>query len=847
MNIVNKLTARHLKENKGRSVVTAFGIIVSVAMITAVFVAIASFMNLFSDVTVLARGDYIAKIYGADESYVQQLRDDERVSTVGIQVGDYRQYKLDNAKSERFGTGSILAANDDALKMYIRTDYDGTLPANENEIAVEQDLIDKNNLGWKIGDTVSIPYGDRLINDENGNEVPAVGTYTEGESFRLEGIGKYKITAILHNNAPTQSYSIVCGLSGIPEDNFVTSFQLKKLDYRTKDVVDEILKTSNGTETDINNDLLDCYFSFAKGSTSAMLLPMVIIVLAIIMVASVVLIYNAFAMSLAEKVKYLGMLSSVGATKRQKKLSIYYEGFLLGLIGLPVGIGAGILGIGITLKLLGERIISTGMLMGVSDSNVSMKIVVSPWVLAGIIVISTLTIFISCAIPAKKASDITPIMALRQTNEIKLKSRNLRSPKIVKLLFGYEGELAHKNLKRNGRKARVITVSIALSVILFLSCNYFCDMFMRAADVETMPYQVGCYLDNKDYDNRDTILKKINGIDGVDDAYCITNSIIIINSDSVDDKLKDVFNKDNFNGVFSGQLEHNNTLFINFVDDDMFNDLCKANGIDYTRYYQGDCKGLMLNNLNHRQGTSPVMKDTVLGKKIADINTEKMTDITITDFVKYDSKDRLCNMNPTDSFSVYVPFSVYSRFDDSTVYCLGITTKQHEQVSESLQSLCDSGELPESMRHVDYEQQTQLSNTLVLILQVFVYGFIALISLITVFNIINTISSGIASRRKEFAMLKSVGTTPAGFNKMIMLESAFYGMRALIVSIPLSVLISKGMNMVIAEAAIPFELNWITYLVVVAVVFVVIGATMLFSVKQVQKENIIETLKEEIN
>lgn len=96
-------------------------------------------------------------------------------------------------------------------------------------------------------------------------------------------------------------------------------------------------------------------------------------------------------------------------------------------------------------------------------------------------------------------------------------------------------------------------------------------------------------------------------------------------------------------------------------------------------------------------------------------------------------------------------------------------------------------------------------------------------------------------------MLKSVGTTPAGFNKMIMLESAFYGMRALIVSIPLSVLISKGMNMVIAEAAIPFELNRITYLVVVAVVFVVIGATMLFSIKQVQKENIIETLKEEIN
>ncbi|MGN0531205.1 MAG: ABC transporter permease [Eubacterium sp.] len=243
MNIVNKLTARHLKENKGRSVVTAFGIIVSVAMITAVFVAIASFMNLFSDVTVLSRGDYIAKLYGADESCVQQLRDDERISTVGIQVSDYRRFKLDDAKSDRPVTGSMLAANDDALGMYIRADYDGTLPANENEIAVEQEFIDKNNLDWKIGDTVSIPCGDRFVLDKNGNEVPALGEYTEGESFRITGIGKYKITAILHNNAPTMNYSIVCGLTRIPKDNFVTSFQLKKLDHRTKDVVDEILKT----------------------------------------------------------------------------------------------------------------------------------------------------------------------------------------------------------------------------------------------------------------------------------------------------------------------------------------------------------------------------------------------------------------------------------------------------------------------------------------------------------------------------------------------------------------------------------------------------------------------------
>ena len=178
----------------------------------------------------------------------------------------------------------------------------------------------------------------------------------------------------------------------------------------------------------------------------------------------------------------------------------------------------------------------------------------------------------------------------------------------------------------------------------------------------------------------------------------------------------------------------------------------------------------------------------------------------------------------------------------------GIVTDNHEKVTEQLNELSESPE--NKMSHCsinDLVDSLEVMNNVVLIIQVFVYGFIALITLITVFNIINTISTGVQSRRKEFAMLKSVGTTPKGFNKIVMLESAFYGIKALVFALPISVVISLIMNKAIGEDSLPFTMNWQLYFIVILAVFVIIGATMLYSVKSLRKDNIIETLKEDIN
>ena len=853
MNIVNKLTLRHLKENKGRTLVTTFGIIVSVAMITAVFVAMASFLQLFADVSVVSEGNYAAQLSDVKLSSLDELYKDERIETVGLCDENYKQFKIDNGKSDRLATGSIGACDDGYFKMFIQADYDGTLPKTSDEIAVQSDFIEKNELDWQVGDIVSIPCGIRTMRDKDG-EFDVKGAYSKGEKFVRQEVKQYRITAILHQNNPTSEFAFLTYSDDL-KANPTVAFQLKTLNSKSLDVVNDIIDKANPGTSTVNKELLYSKLSFSSDSFVANILPLVVILLIIILIASVVLIYNAFAMSLSEKVKYLGMLSSVGATKRQKRFSIYYEGFILALFGIPLGIGAGVAGIGITLKALGKKIIASSMLNGVTEQNVSMKVVFPIWAVLIVLGLSIITILISCSIPAKKASKISIISAIRQSDEIKVKAKTLKCPKYIKAIFGYEGELAYKNLKRNGRKARVITVSIALSIVLFLSCNYFCALFANETVAQdSMPYQIGVYLDET---NRESAIKEFENIDGIDDMYSVTNLYYFVQKNKNYKNNFEMFTDNkNLTNAYSREFSNRFAVLINMLDDDMFNELCAKNGIDSKAYYNSNnkCKLLLMNNVSHTANGKKVFTDNILGSSFKEAYyPEDNLQFEITDFVKY-SNTKPCNLNNIGVISLYMPYSQFVKVckninandNQLSKYILGIETTDHQKVTEKLNTISDDGKYS-NFSVVDFSEQMQAFNTIALVIQVFVYGFVALISLITIFNIINTISSGIASRKKEFAMMKSVGITPKGFNKMIMLESAFYGIKAVIFGLPISAMISFGMHKALNNSTATFSIDYLLYLIVALVVFAIIGMTMIYSVKKVQQNNIIETLKDDIN
>lgn len=856
MNIVNKLTLRHLKENKSRTVVTTLGICVSVAMITAVFVAMASFLNLFGEITVIGNGDNHAQFYNITQEQLNQLEKDERIKETGIYITpENSSIILKDRKTDRQGTCEILIGDEVYLKQMLTSECEGIMPRNENEVAVEQSLLDKNALDLKVGDKITFSQGIRYIKgNADGDDVIVSGDYYyPDEKFLADNYKEYTITAILHDNPATAFTSVFRGMSEEEKAGVVSAaIQLTDLNYKSLDTVKKIIKDYKISDYAINTDYLESVLAIDEESNIATsLIPMAAILLVIIMIASVVLIYNAFGMSLSERVRYLGMLASVGATRKQKEMSVYYEGIILGCVGIPVGIISGIIGIGITLKSIGNKIISTGMINSVSDSNMEMKTVVPLWAIIGIVLISILTIFISCFVPSRKASKITPIDAIRQRNEIKVKAKKLKSPKIIRKVFGYEGEIAHKNLKRNGRKSRVITTSIALSIILFLSCNYFCSMLTQANSLEMdIPYQVQAMVN---YSDKEKFEEDIKNISGIDKYYTVNNKYFYCGGDN-SDVGKNFENKEYLTQSYKNLFSSSISLSIHAIDDSDFNKICKTNGIDYNQFYGNDAKCLLLNDITHKGSGEKVFNSKIIGQHIVSNENEYTDpfDYEIAGLIAFDKDNYVCRLSQKNNLAVYIPISQYAKVkiaqgNTSEISLLiGIETEKHSEVVEELEKMFEEKEY--SGTYVsDYVELLQTMDTLVFIIEVFVYGFIALISLITIANIVNTISTNIQLRRKEFAMLKSVGTTPNGFRKIISLESLFYGIKAVIFGIPISVVISLIMNKTMSSTAIPFIFDWKLYLIVIAVVFFVIGITMLFSVSKLKDDSIVETLKEEIN
>lgn len=860
MNIANKLTYRHLKENKGRTVVTTLGICVSVAMITAVFVAMASFLNLFGEIGKISSGNWDACYYYLNQSQIEQVEKDSRISKVGLKYGsENMSFQIKNPTSYKRGTADMIIGDKSYFEMVLTGNFDGKVPANENEVAVEKNFLDKNGMkDAKVGDKIVLTQGQRQLDD---------GSYTTGSNFNKDekfvpsGDEKeYTITAILHTNPATKYSSVWRGISEdeIKSDDICAYITLAKQNSSAYSTIEAIQNDYKIDAYQANEDVLASYLSGRQDGFLVTMLPIVLVVLILIVIASVMLIYNAFGMSLSERVRYLGMLASVGATKSQKRKSVYFEGAILGAIGIPVGILAGILGISITLKLVGHKIISTGMIAGVNDSNMQMKTVVPAWAIIGIILVSIFTIFISAFIPARKASKITPIDAIRQRQEIKVKPKKLKAPKYIKKIFGYEGELAYKNLKRNGKKSRLITVSIALSIVLFISCNYFCSMFIQASGYEkTIPYQISTTIT---YGHKKELYDALDKMQGVNKYYIDTTDMSISLGKSSpfikNNEIKDMSNyTSDYSKLFGGE-KYVSTV-IHYVDDSEFNTLCENNGIDYNDFYGDSLKCVLLNNLTHKQDTTKVFNDNIIGKHIIQnpdyaSDDRNPLDIEVGGLVKFDKNSLPCNLVAPSVVGIIMPYSQYTNVVNKGVKAndipmnVCVETDEHKEVAENLTTLLNENDFGGSYVS-DNVDTLETMNTVIFIIQVFVYGFITLISLITIANIINTISANIALRRKEFAMLKSVGTTPKGFSKMVSLESVFYALKAVIFGVPISVLISVVLNKMLGESSIPYHFDIKLYLSVIIIVFVLISITMIYSVRKLKDDNIIEALKEDIS
>lgn len=887
MSITKKLALRHLKQNKTRSVLTVLGITISVVMLTVIFTCATSFAHYYGERAINTNGNWHFFVKTDYESAKKYLLSDSSLKDIGFEKdlsSEEQSYKIYSDKANYLRTGTIYQGDAQYIKDTVTCKYDGALPKSDNEIMVEQSLIKNNGLELKIGDEIKIAVGSRLKGDFV--ILPVMGDYQFGERFEKEKDETFKVVGILHNNEPTERGAIIRGMSDLKSKNLVAYGKIKKVTpfsyIKINGIYDKFGFTKKKRSFNVgeNTGFLNSRLAFSIDKND---LPQVlkltaigIVVFAVIFVSSFAMIYNSFALSVGEQIKYLGMLSSVGATRKQKKKTLYFEGAILGGIGIILGIALGLLTTFISQSAMNAKIAS---IMEGYNNNIKYSTHISLWVLCLIVILAALTVFVSIISPVQKAARITAIDAIRKTDEIKRKGK-IRTPFIITKLFGFEGDIAFKNLRRNGRKSRTIIACICICAVLFLSCNYFCETFKEASNLDyEIPYQLMYQYSAESKAQLEKARNYLKTNKRVKRFYSIWEAWYSILRGDINpydnSRLYDMSfqNESIFVDKYKFIATQDITYTAHLLDDEDFNALCKKNGIDYKKYYSpdkdGSIKTIVINGIDRND--EPIFNNNLLGKTIGcyDIDSEKTerenkldengnqvyfyykTGCTsiykFCDFIKYDKDNPICNLD-SSGVAFYAPKCVYDKYsdDDSFYFDYGIETDEPYKVEKELKDYLSENEA-EGDVYNNYNWMMK-EKSIISAVQFLSYAFILLITLITVFNIINTMTAQIAGRKKELAMLKSVGMTPKEFKKTLIFESMFYGLFGLLLGVPLSLVINRVVGYIISkDNPIPFSVNIWLYLIACVAVFVIIGLTMIYSLKLIKNNSIIDSLKDDTN
>ena len=821
MNIVNKLTLQHIKTHKRRSLLTILSIIVSVAMVTAVFTTVFSFVTFLKDATLAYDGSWQAQLFYDEAPDISAFNNNELIYYAGKNAFQFT-YDKNSQKAKSYG--NVDTVDESVIDMRNINIKDGAFPKTANEILITDSYIERNKLDWKVGDTVSLCCTDIDTSEES--------------------VKKYTLCGIAEGNVSffDSRDGIVANLDG--NISYIT-FSYKTLDKTFYDKANALKKQTGAESISYNTDLLD-YSGVSRGSSTIRTVKIfTAIILAVIVFASVFMIYDSFAVSYQERERYLGMLASVGATKKQKRASIYFEGCILGAIAIPAGIAAGFAGMAITFRSIQDAFLST-FAIPIKDT---LKVHFSPYILLGTVLLTALTILISCYIPAHRASKTTPIAAIKGTNTIKVKkAKKLRVSKLTRKLYGYEGELAVKNFKRNKRRSSTIVFALVMSVVMFMSVTNFSQMFTSMVEMETgeqnADFQVYAKIEDKD-----EIKKYFEDADINDCVSYLQVNATVNNNDLLTQEAKNAYG------------ENISYIYLFVMDNDAFDSYLKQLGEKPEGYHNPESiKGIVFNRITDTSGK--ISKDysalsqsakgkalslciKTIDEKDGETEIENNFDVVAGFMTDKEYRGKLFLPKYMNYPSVIVPEDVISALPvNQNGVVFNIFARDYKTEMQKAEEYFDGKNI--SCEMVDTTSQIQAINAVLQIMKVFIYGFISLITLIAVINIINSISNSMNERKTEFAMLKSVGVTPKGFKKMIYVESIRYGAKSLLWSLPISVGLHLLMYVALSNAEgiqIPFATNWQYYLAAVLSVFTIIVASLLYSADKIKDDNIIENLK----
>ncbi|CEO05539.1 ABC transporter permease [[Clostridium] sordellii] len=867
MNLYTSLTLRYLKENKKRTIVTIIGIILSTSLICGIGNIFESFMDYQIRETINRKGAFHATFHDIKKEDVDKITKSSGISKSSI--SDNLGYsKLSNEKKNLV---QVKAFDKEGFEGYQIKLKEGRFPTNSNEIVLSEramPLIDK-----KVGDSINLNIGKRV--DKNGKEIeiPIVHdneTIVDGKSknFKIVGVMNKldddldndvvsgityldikeknkgdKVNVAICANEPSEIYEIAPAIS--------KNLGLKVASNDDSD--DMIYNNDNGVAYEnlsFNEHLLRLKGASAYANINRSINAAMFVVTTLVVVCTVATIYNAFSISINDRKKQFGILNSIGATKSQIMKIVFIEAIVVSVIGIPLGLITGTFAIDLIFKLI-KYMFSSSVI-----AQLNLRVVYNPYVIILSTLIVLLTILVSAILPALNAAKTPPLEAIKNSSSLKL--GKVKDSKLVRLLFKTEGVLAYKNLRRNKKKFRITLFSLIISVVIFISFSGFVELFIKAneASVGQVNYDVrlwkgGILEGDKIIDD----LNKVNGIKkiSVRNIYGVAFDVkeSNINKD-YKDLIDKTFSKKNKDGetVYDFNFEQNS---FQFTDDKDIDNLKLING-SFDKETAIKENGIILRNKSSYSEPGKKYDVSLTNYKVGDtINAYKFSrdenGKQINEPIKLKVLATTDDLLPGNKMSTYmgIDFITYNEVGSKLGYDInsGNIYINSDKSKDTRNALKKIGEKYGYNVYDEVDNALKMEQSIIAI-KIFVYGFVLVISLVSITNIVNTISTNINLRKREFAIIKSIGVTPQGFNKMIYLESLLYGVLALVYGVPIGLLIDVIMNKIMGNVVqLGMILPWNAVLICVVGVFVITFIASYIPMRKINKENIIENIRQE--
>ena len=896
MNVFNKVTFESLKRNRTRTVVTIVGIILSAAMICAVTTFASSLYNFALELAVFKFGNWHGSAMDADIGSCRSVAESPEVD--GFALAKQLGYaKLENCSNTNKPYLFVLGAYENFGEMMPVHITSGKYPEEGNEILIPEHLNENGGIDLELGDVIELELGLRILDgasvgqsvpffvlSENGEAVGNDECLVVGETRKYTVVGFYERPSFEEYTAP--GYTAITLEENEPDDDGVYDIWFRL--NRAKDIYG--FMEEKGLDWSVNDSVLIYSGVTGYDNFKTVIAGLAYVVIGLIVFGSVSLIYNAFSISVSERTRQFGLLSSVGATKKQLRRMVITEALMVGAVGVPIGIASGIGGIGITLLFIGNKF------KALVGSDVPMRLSVSLPSVAIAVSVAFVTVLISAVIPSRRATRVSAIEAIRQNRDVTAGSGRVRTPKLVYKIFGLPGMLASKYYKRSRKKYRATVVSLFMSVVLFVSASAFTAAMRDSVSQSfgNVKYDILVYGFEDEFAEvtLGELLSELKADSGVEQAVYSKASSIYMTLDAKD-ITRDFIEYYAESEQVLPETVDSVKVFTNFkfVDDETFRRLLDEYGCDEEAYFDPQrpvavaVDGRMIFDIDLGQYTACKVLNS--GDVTLAFNVQKEIEdyypiregkdesgeyvyvyenykqpgetLVLTEDEAIEEKrvnvgkviyDQPYYLDVNSRLTLIYPMSLAENVLPEEKFGYGgynyyIIAGDHggavEEIEETLADLKLS-----KLRVRDIAEEEESNRSIVTIVRVFAYGFIVLISLIAAANVFNTVSTNIALRRREFAMLESVGMTAGGFDRMMGFECILYGTRALILGIPVSVGISYLIHLSVSEGyRLRFELPWGAIAVAVFSVFIVVFSTMLYSMRKIKRANTVESLKNE--